>query len=1031
MKFTDTFIQKPVLATVVSLLILVAGLRAFGLLEVRQYPYTTNTKVTIRTDYYGAAADVVQGFITTPLEEEIASADGVDYLESTSVKGQSYITVYVRLNFPPNEALAQVLSKIQRVRYKLPAEALDPMVDVTVGESTASLYLAFYSDAMEQNQISDYLLRAVKPKLATLPGVQQAQIIGERRFAMRVWLKPQRLAAFGLTPSDVWNALGTQSLVSAAGQSKGAMVGVSLGATTDLHSPEEYRQLIIRRINGYTVRVQDVAEVELGAEDYDHSVVLKGKPGVFIGINVQPTANPLNVSKEVQAILPELRAQFPAGLNAIVVYDVSEFINASIHDVIKTLVEAVVIVIVVIFLFLGSFRAVIVPIVAIPLSVIGTLTLMLLMGFSVNLLTLLAMVLAIGLVVDDAIIVVENIQRHIEEGAKPLDAALHGTRELGGPIIAMTITLAAVYAPIGLMGGLTGILFTEFAFTLAGSVLISGVVALTLSPMLSSRVLSADPTKKGLAAFLDHIFEWLHRRYQSLLHHSLEYRPVTYVLAVVILGSCYFFYVTSQTELAPDEDQGVLFVQARGAPSATIDQMELWTSQIDKVAASVPEAEQYFNLNGMAPGGVTASINQGMAIVRFSPWDQRERTQMQIQPQYQHGVNQIAGLQTAVFSRPPLPGNTSGMPVYFAIQSVEQPARIYDVANQMLARAQKSGMFAYVESDLRYDRPEVSYVIDREKAAEVGLSMQQVAAELQAALANSYVNWFNVAGRAYQVRPQTVRDARQNPQQVLDYYVRASDGALVPLSTLIHVQYTVQPQELKHFGQLNSATIQGVPAPGVTMGDAIKFLQTTAKEILPVGYTYDYGGQSRQYVQEGQALMLTFVFALIVIYLVLSAQYESFRDPLIMLITVPMSISGALVFVTLGFTSINIYTQVGLVTLIGLISKHGILIVQFANELQHVQGMTKRDAVEHACGVRLRPILMTTAAMVAGVVPLITASGAGAMSRRALGIVVASGLSIGTLFTLFVVPAMYMLLGKDHRDPAQVHKDGDAPPASH
>ena len=1030
MKFTDTFIQKPVLATVVSLLILVAGLRAFGLLEVRQFPYTTNTKVTIMTSYYGASADVVQGFITTPLEEEVASADGVDYIESTSVMGQSYITVYVRLNFPPNEALAQVLSKIQRARYKLPKDALDPQVNVTVGDATAAMYLAFYSDTMQQNQISDYMLRAIKPKLATLPGVQEVLFIAERRLAMRIWLKPQRLAAFGLTPGDVWNALGTNALISTAGQTKGNMVGATLTATTDLHSAEEYRQLIIRRMNGYTVRIGDVADVELGAEDYDHSVSLKGNPGVFFGINVQPTANPLNVAKEIKQILPELESQFPKGMHVAIAYDSSEFIDAAIYDVIKTLIEAVVIVIVVIFLFLGSFRAVIVPIIAIPLSVIGTLMLMLLMGFSLNLLTLLAMVLAIGLVVDDAIIVVENIQRHIEEGAKPFEAALHGTRELGGPIIAMTITLAAVYAPIGLMGGLTGTLFTEFAFTLAGSVLISGVVALTLSPMLSSRVLSADPTKKGLAAFLDHIFEWLHKRYQNLLHSSLEYRPVTYVLAVVVLGSCYFFYTTSQNELAPVEDQGVLLVQSRGAPSATIDQMELWTNQIDKVAAGVPEANIYFNLNGMAPGGVSASINQALSIIHLKPWDQRQRTQMQVQPQYQQGVNQIAGIQTAVFTKPPLPGNTSGMPVYFAIQSVEQPARIYDVANAIQAKAQQSGLFAYVDSDLRYDRPEVSFDIDREKAAEVGLSMQQIAAALQAALANSYVNWFNIAGRGYQVRPQTVRDVRQNPEQALDYYVRTGSGKLVPLSTMVRVRYTVQPEQLKHFNQLNSAIIQGVPAPGVTMGDALKFLQNTAKEILPQGYTYDYGGEARQYVQEGQALMVTFVFALIVIYLVLSAQYESFRDPLIMLITVPMSISGALLFVTLGFTSINIYTQVGLVTLIGLISKHGILIVQFANELQHLQGMSKREAVEHACGVRLRPILMTTAAMVAGVVPLIVATGAGAMSRRALGIVVASGLSIGTLFTLFVVPAMYLLLGKDHRTAAQ-EQQGTPSPSGH
>jgi multidrug efflux pump len=1008
MKFTDLFIKRPVLATVVSLLILLIGMQSMLSLNVRQYPVSNSAVVTVTTVYVGASADLIRGFITTPLEEEIASADGIDYIESNSSPNASTITVHLRLNYDPNAALTQITSKVNRVRNQLPAGSEDPTIDVQVGESTAAMYLSFTSDTLESNQITDYLTRVVQPKLVSVPGVQSAQVLGGRVFAMRIWLKPDRLAALGISPADVYAALRANNALAAVGATKGEAITVNLNASTSLHTVDDFKRLVVKERNGAIIRVRDVADVVLGAENYDSTVSFNGETATFIGVNVLPTANALTVIKDVRAVLPSIAEQMPRGMQLTIPYDATAYINDSIDEVVHTLVEALIIVVVVIFLFLGSVRSVLIPVVAMPLSLIGAFFLMLVLGFSINLLTLLAMVLAIGLVVDDAIVVVENIHRHIEEGLSPLQAALRGARELGGPIIAMTITLAAVYAPIGFMGGLTGSLFKEFAFTLAGSVVVSGVVALTLSPMMCSKILKHDSGKRGFAHWLDARFESLRMRYERLLHGALNYRPVTVVFALLILLVCVPFVKLSKSELAPDEDQGIIISMGQGAPNANIDQTTAYAKQVIDAYKSFPETSNIFQIIGMG------SPNTTLAGMVLKPWSERKRTTMDLLPLVTAKLNDIAGLKTVAFLRPALPGGGSGTPVQFVIKSTDDPQRISEVANDLVAKAYASGMFFYADSDLKFDQPQVYLNIDRNKAADLGVNMQQLAGDVGAMLGGGYVNRFDIQGNSYKVIPQVERQNRLNPQQILDYQVSTGRGQLVPLSTFASLETTVQPQTLKRFQQLNSATISAVPRPGVTLGQALDWFNARARQAFPEGYQVDYAGQSRQYIQEGSALMVTFAFAVVIIFLVLAAQFESFRDPFIIMLTVPLAISGALAFIFLGFASLNIYTEVGLITLVGLITKHGILIVQFANQLQE-EGHAKREAIEHACGVRLRPILMTTAAMVLGVLPLVLATGAGAASRYNMGLVIATGMTIGTMFTLFVVPTAYMIIAPDLR----------------
>jgi multidrug efflux pump len=1023
--FTDIFIRRPVLATVVSLMILVLGLRAVFSLPVLQYPRTENAIVTVTTTYYGADPDVIAGFITTPLELAIAQANGIDYMTSTSLSGVSTITVNLRLNYDSSKALVEIQTKVSSVLNQLPTGSQQPILTVKVGQTIDAMYIGFSSDVLASNQITDYLVRVVQPKVQSVEGVQTAELLGAKNFALRAWLDPQKMAAYGLTGADISAALSANDYIAGLGTTKGQMVQVTLTASTALHTLDEFRKLVIKQgANGAIIRLEDVAKVTLGSDDYESQVGFDGQKAVYIGIQVAPAANLLDVIKGVRAIFPDIQAQLPEGMTGKIVYDSTTFVNSSIEEVVRTLVEALLIVTAVVFLFLGSPRSVLIPVIAIPLSLIGTFTMMAAFGFSINLLTLLALVLAIGLVVDDAIIVVENVNRHLDNGEKPIPAALAAAQELGGPIIAMTVVLIAVYVPIGFQKGLTGALFTEFAFTLVGAVTVSAVIALTLSPMMCSRMLKPGQSE-GTGVFprfvraIDYVMDGTRHRYARGLHGSLNYLPVTAVFAVIVLCSIYFLYTTTKSELAPQEDQGVIITLATSAPNSTIDQRLMYSKQVFDIFSSHSETDHVFQLD--VPG-------QSIAGMVLKPWDARKATSNQIQPKIQQEVAQkVAGAQVVAFQPPPLPGSV-GLPVQFIINTTGDFGPLNDVAQNFLKEANSSGMFIFVNTDLKIDRPQSTVVIDRDKASQLGLKMSDIGSALASMLGGGYVNYFGLDGRSYKVIPQVQQFSRLNTDQLLNYYIKAADGTPIPLSTVATIQTSTQPESLNHFQQLNSATIQGVTFPGVSQAEALNYLKDLAARTLPSGYTIDYGGAMRQYVQESGGFVVTFGFALIIIFLSLAALFESFRDPLIILFSVPMSIAGALIFITVLATmnvpgaSLNIYTQVGLVTLMGLISKHGILIVEVANELQR-EGKTKREAVEEAAGIRLRPILMTTAAMVLGVIPLILASGAGALSRFSMGLVIASGIAIGTLFTLFVVPAVYVMIAGDH---SKAHEDANA-----
>ncbi|HLZ01636.1 MAG TPA: efflux RND transporter permease subunit [Bradyrhizobium sp.] len=1021
MHFTDLFIRRPVLATVVNLMILALGLRAMGSLPVLQYPRTQNAVVTVTTTYYGADPDVIAGFITTPLEAAIAQANGIDYMSSQSASGVSTITIYLRLNYDADKALTEINTKVNSVLNQLPSGSQQPVLTVQIGQTIDAMYLGFDSDVLARNQITDYLTRVVQPKLQAVPGVQTAEILGAQNFALRAWLDPQKLAAYGLTAADVSAALTQNNYISGLGTTKGQMIEVNLTASTGLHNEREFANLIVKQSGGAIVRLKDVANVSLGADSYETQVAFDGKPAVYIGIQVAPTANLLDVIAGVHKIFPAIHAALPNGLHGQIVYDSTNFVHAAIYDVARTLAEALLIVNVVVFLFLGSVRSVVIPMVAIPLSLVGAFTMMLAFGFSINLLTLLALVLAIGLVVDDAIIVVENVNRHLEQGTAPAAAAIAAARELGRPIIAMTVVLIAVYVPIAFQGGLTGALFTEFAFTLVGTVTISAIVALTLSPMMSSRLLKPPSTTNGwqerLARLIDRAFEATRRFYLRRLRNSLNYLPVTTLFALLVLSSIYFLYTGAKSELAPQEDQGVVITTSTLAPDATLQQKVMYAKQVYQIMKEYPETDHVFQLN--SPQRVVA----GMVL---KPWDERERTSNQLQPIVQQELNnKVVGARIAAFQLPPLPGS-QGLPVQFVIKTTDSFEKLDAAAQQFLKTAIDSGMFIFLDTDLKIDNPESTVEINRDKAAQLGLKMSDVGSAMTAMLGGGYVNYFSLDQRSYKVIPQVQRQFRLNTDQLLNYYVANVSGVPVPLSTIARITTRTVPETLNHFQQLNSATIQGVAAPGVAQADALDFLRDLAAKTLPAGYTVDYSGLSRQYIQESTGFVETFGFAVLIIFLSLAALFESFRDPCIILVSVPMSIAGALIFVSLGIggASLNIYTDVGLVTLMGLISKHAILIVEFANDLQR-RGVAKREAIEQAAGIRLRPILMTTAAMVLGVVPLILASGAGAVSRFNMGLVIASGLAVGTLFTLFVVPAVYLLIAADHtREAEQVTAGG-------
>ncbi len=1024
--FTDLFIRRPVLAIVVSLVIVIAGIQAYRSLNIRQYPRSDNASVTISTVYVGASAELVRGFVTTPLEQAIAAADGIDYIESKSLQGYSLINVRLKLNYEPIKALAEISAKVNQVRNDLPPEAEVPAISVQSADSQfASAYLSFASDVLSQNEITDYLVRVVQPRLSAVAGVQRADIIGARTFAMRIWLKSDRMAAYNISPSQVRAALAANNYLSAIGTTKGALVQVNLTADTDLHSVGDFKRLIVRQQNDTIVRLEDIADVALGSEDYDTTVRMTGKTAVFIGIYPLPNANTIDVVKRVRTELEAVKKGLPNGLEAGIGYDASEYIENAIHDVFHTMMDTLLIVMVVIFLFLGSWRSVLVPVAAIPVSLIGALFLMQVFGFTINLLTLLAIVLSVGLVVDDAIVVVENVERHLREGRTPIDAALIGARELVGPIIAMTITLAAVYAPIGLQGGLTGTLFREFALTLAGAVTISGIVALTLSPMMSSRLLqSAEAEERGFAGWVNHKFDALRQSYGRALGGTLNARPAVYLVWAVFGLLWIPMYMFSPKELAPTEDQGVIFGIINAASNVSADQKNVYGKAAEKAFLVTPERDLTFQI--MLPPAAGASVGaDGFSGMVVKPWNQRKRTTAQILPEVQGRLSQIPGLQIFVALPSALPGG-SNFPVEFVIASTADASQMLAFAQKIQMKAAQSGIFYFPPLiDLKIDQPQAQIMIDREKAGTLGVSLAQVGADLASAMGGNYVNRFNISGRSYKVIPQLKRGERLNADQLKDIYVTGPNGQLVPLSTIATIRNETVPRSLNRLQQLNAVKLSGLT--NRTLDEALKVLENAAREILPPGYSIDYTGESRQLRQEGNKFVPAFMLAVVLIFLALAVQFNSFRDPLVILLgSVPLAMFGALLFTFLKMpnpnvpswtsgwtTTMNIYAQVGLVTLVGLVAKNGILIVEFANKLQEA-GKPKLEAIHDAAMTRLRPILMTSVATIAGHFPLTLVTGAGAAARNSIGLVLVGGMTIGTIFTLFVVPSLYILIAKDH-----------------
>src|SRR4051812_2956892 len=1019
MRFTDLFLRRPVLAIVVNLIIIIAGIQAVRTLNVRQYPKLESASISVTTVYVGANAELVRGFITTPLERVIAAADGIDYIESQSVQGLSTINVRLKLNFNASSALADISARVDQVRADLPPEAQVPAISIQPSDAQiASMYMAFGSTILADNQVTDYLIRIVQPRLSAIAGVQRADILGGRTFAIRAWLKPERMAALNVSPAQVSQALGANNYLAAVGQTKGALVQVNITAATDLKSVDEFKQLVIRAQNGSLVRLSDVADVELGADTYEQDVRMSGKKSVFMGIWVLPNANSLDVIARVKKEMETLRAELPTGMQASIAFDSTKYINSAITDVQHTLLETIGIVIIVIFLFLGSLRTVLVPLVSIPVSLIGAIFLMQVFGFTLNLLTLLAIVLAVGLVVDDAIVVVENVERHIREGKTPMDAAIVGARELVGPIVSMTITLAAVYAPIGIQGGLTGALFREFAFTLAGAVFISGVVALTLSPVMSAHLLRAEHKDRWLARHVEDLFERLKGGYARGLAATLRFRPAVYAVWITLSLLIIPLYMFSAKELAPYEDQSAIFGAIDVPANASLEQVTTYSALVGNTFKSTPEFQHSFQIS--FPTG-------GFGGLLLKSWRGGARAGFWIQPGGDAQVIGITGIRAPVFLPPALP-NPGLFPIELVISSTAEHKDIVRFAEELSKAAVQSGQFAFPPIvDVRIDQANTEIVVDRSKAGSMGLTMGQVGADISSVLSGNFVNRFSMDGRSYKVIPQIQRASRLTPRQLEDIHVSGPGGQLIPLSAIATLRTGVEPRTLNRFQQLNAIKVSGVGTRSVEGGLAV--LEETAARVLPQGYHLDYTGESRQLRQEGGKFLPAMGLALLVIFLVLAAQFNSFRDPFVILAgSVPLAMFGALIFTFLKFqgppglsfkltqgwtTTLNIYSQVGLVTLAGLIAKNGILIVQFANTKQ-LDGLSKIDAVREAASIRLRPILMTTVATVAGHFPLTLVSGPGAGARNSIGLVLVGGMSIGTLFTLFVVPSVYVLIARDH-----------------
>lgn len=1022
MKITDIFVKRPVLATVVNLAILIAGIWSVRTLAVREFPRSDSAIIRVSTAYVGANADLVRGFITTPLERVIATADGIDFLESSSAQSVSTITAHLKLNYDTNAALTQIQAKVAQVRNELPPEAEAPIIELESSDTQfPAAFIGFASADLDQNQITDYLVRVVQPKLTAIQGVQRAEIFGDRTFAMRIWLDPAKMASLGISPSQVSNALAQNNVLSALGRTRGSMTSVNLVANTNLRTASEFEQLVVKHDGDDVVRLGQIADVVLGAETYDEHIRFNGETAVFMGIWVLPTANTLEVMQRVHEAMPEIQARLPAGMTAGIPYDSSQYIENAIQEVLKTLTETLLIVILVIFLFLGSIRAAMIPVIAIPISLIGAVFLAMVFGFSINLLTLLAIVLSVGLVVDDAIVMVENIERHLHMGKAPFKAALDAARELVKPIVAMSITLATVYTPIAIQGGLTGSLFREFAFTLAGAIVVSGFVALTLSPMMGSKLLRARDADAGFAGMINRQFDRVRRLYTRLLTGTLRWRPVVLTLWAIVVALIVPFYAMSQKELAPPEDQGFVFGIIQASANSTIDQTTMFASRIDDIYRSFPETESTFQVifPTFGFGGMT-----------MKPWHERTRSSADIQMEASKASAQIPGIRVIQLIPPSLPGS-DGFPVDFVIASTAEPAQLAEFGNMLVQKAFASGLFMFADTDLKFDQPQARVMFDRDKLRSLGVDMSQAGRDLSVMLGGNYVNRFSIQGRSYKVIPQIKRVERLTPDQLTDIHITGPNGGLIPLSTVATIATSTEPRELKRFQQLNAVRIQGAIPPGVSLDDALRLLEDEARAILPAGFTVDYAGESRQLRTEGERFLGTFLLSAILIYLVLAAQFESFRDPFIILMgSVPLALSGSLLFSFLGLTSINIYSQVGLITLVGLIARNGILIVEFANHMQET-GLDKMHAVIDAAGTRLRPILMTTAATVMGHMPLIFASGPGAGARNSIGIMLVTGMIIGTAFTLFVVPSIYVLVARTRSGPAEEAAiEGEMEPAT-
>jgi Cation/multidrug efflux pump len=1008
MNISALFIRRPVLSTVVALMMLLLGFEGLFNLQIRQYPKVDETVITITTVYPGASPELIQGFITSKIAAAVATTENIDYVTSQSRPSASVVTVQMKLGSDPDIALTEVMSKVQEVRSQLPSQAEDPTIVKGTGMTFATMYLAVQNPNMSAEQLNEYIERVIVPRASTIEGVAEVQVLGGSKFSMRVWIDPIRLAARGVTPAEVVQAINNANYLAAPGKTRNEFVAQAITTETTLQSPDAFGALPIRSSGIDVVRLRDVADVELAAADTDTIVKFNGQPGTFLGIFPTPTANPLDTADAVLRELPAIRATLPEGMTIDVMYNATDSIRASINEVFKTISEAVIIVVLVILLFLGSFRSVLMPIVTIPLSLVGVLFLLYTVGYSINLLSLLAMVLAIGLVVDDAIVVVENIHRHIEEGLTPHQAAYTGMQEISTAVVAMTITLAAVFAPLMFTGGLTGSLFREFAFTLAGAVVLSGIIALTVTPMMSARILKSGHHTK-LQQFVDRWLTRIENRYERLLSGSLNYRPVTLMIVIVLVALTGFLFMKTSTELAPEEDEGALFSLINAPRYATSDYTELYTDQIFDLTKDLPELKATFNVVGM--GG---QPNSAFAVWAFKDWDERTRSQKEIQTDLQARIAPVAGVQALIFAPPSLPGAGGGLPISMVIQSTGDPSQVYEVAETIKQKATESGRFIVVQNSLAYDAPQVVVEIDRERAAALNVPASAIGNTLGVLVAGAKVAQFDRDSNSYDIIPQVPQEYRLNPENLQHYYVRSSTGEMVPLDAVIRVRTQASPASIEQFNQLNSATISAMPLPTVTTGDGLATLEQIAREVLPEGFFIDYSGQSRLEKTQGNTIAIAFALAVVVIYLVLAAQFESFRDPLIVMMSVPLTIFGAVVPLNIGLGTLNIYTEVGLITLVGLITKHGILLTEFANQQRELHGLSKRDAIIASAKVRLRPILMTTAAMALGVVPLIMADGAGAAARYSMGLVIFSGILIGTAFTLFVVPMFYTYIASDH-----------------